>query len=98
VGAAHPAGPRGAARHPAARRVLLPPHRGEHYSPSTRAYHWKAIRAAAGYDGTALYLATRHFAGWYMVNVLELPSEDVAIALGHTDGGELVLIWNGRRV
>lgn len=28
-----------------------------------------------------------------MVNVLELPSEDVAIALGHTDGGEL-----GRRL
>lgn len=25
-----------------------------------------------------------------MVNVLELPSEDVAIALGHIDGGELV--------
>jgi hypothetical protein len=25
-----------------------------------------------------------------MVNVLDLPSEDVAIALGHTDGGELV--------
>jgi hypothetical protein len=27
-------------------------------------------------------LATRHFAGWYMVNVLDLPSKDVAIALG----------------
>jgi hypothetical protein len=25
-----------------------------------------------------------------MVNMLELPSEDVAIALGHTDSGELV--------
>lgn len=72
------------------------PHRGEHFSPSTRAYHWKAIRAAAGYDGT-LYLATRHFAGWYMVNVLELPSEDVAIALGHTDGGELVRRLYGHR-
>lgn len=72
------------------------PHRGEHYSPSTRAYHWKAIRAAAGYDGT-LYLATRHFAGWYMVNILELPSEDVAIALGHTDGGELVRKLYGHR-
>jgi hypothetical protein len=40
--------------------------------------------------GQSLYLATRHFAGWYMVNILDLPSEDVAIALGHTDGGELV--------
>jgi hypothetical protein len=26
--------------------------------------------------------ATRHFAGWYMLNELETPSEDVAIALG----------------
>jgi hypothetical protein len=25
-----------------------------------------------------------------MVNVLDVPSEDVAIELGHTDGGELV--------
>lgn len=37
-----------------------------------------------------MYLATRHFAGWYMVNVLEMSSEDVAIALGHQDGGNLV--------
>jgi hypothetical protein len=44
-----------------------------------------------------LYLATRHFAGWYMVNVLDLPSEDVAIALGHTDGGELVRRLYGHR-
>jgi hypothetical protein len=63
--------------------------RGSHWTASARAYHWKAARAAAGWEGS-LYLATRHFAGWYMVNVLELPSEDVAIALGHTDGGELV--------
>jgi hypothetical protein len=65
------------------------PIRGRHWTASARAYHWKALRAAAGWEGS-LYLATRHFAGWYMVNVLELPSEDVAIALGHTDGGELV--------
>lgn len=32
-----------------------------------------------------------------MVNVLELPSEDVAIALGHTDGGELVRKLYGHR-
>ncbi len=47
-----------------------------------------ATWVGAGWSGS-LYLATRHFAGWYMVNELELPSEDVAIALGHTDGGEL---------
>jgi len=72
------------------------PIRGEHWTASARAYHWKAVRAAAGWDGS-LYLATRHFAGWYMVNVLELPSEDVAIALGHTDGGELVRRLYGHR-
>jgi hypothetical protein len=32
-----------------------------------------------------------------MVNVLELPYEDVAIALGHTDGGELVRHLYGHR-
>ena len=35
-------------------------------------------------------MATRHFAGWCMVNELEMSSEDVAIALGHQDGGNLV--------
>lgn len=32
-----------------------------------------------------------------MVNVLEMPSDDVAIALGHTDGGELVRRLYGHR-
>jgi hypothetical protein len=32
-----------------------------------------------------------------MTNVLELPSEDVAIALGHNDGGELVRTLYGHR-
>lgn len=32
-----------------------------------------------------------------VVNVLDLPSEDVAIALGHTDGGELVRRLYGHR-
>lgn len=72
------------------------PIRGAHWSASSRAYHWKAVKGAAGWSGS-LYLATRHFAGWYMVNVLELPSEDVAIALGHTDGGELVRKLYGHR-
>jgi hypothetical protein len=44
-----------------------------------------------------LYLATRHFAGWYMVNELEMSSEDVAIALGHQDGGNLVRRLYGHR-
>lgn len=62
---------------------------GKHWTASARAYHWKSVRAAVGYRDT-LYLATRHFAGWYMTNVLGLSAEDVAVALGHTDGGYLV--------
>ncbi len=72
------------------------PIRGQHWTASARAYHWKAVRAAAGWSGS-LYLATRHFAGWYMVNVLEMSSEDVAIALGHLDGGNLVRRLYGHR-
>jgi hypothetical protein len=53
--------------------ISASPSRGSHWTASARAYHWKAVRAAAGWEGS-LYLATRHFAGWYMVNVLELPS------------------------
>jgi len=70
--------------------------RDQHFTASGRAYHWKAVRAAAGWD-KSLYLATRHFAGWYMVNILELDSEDVAFALGHEDGGDLVRTRYGHR-
>jgi integrase len=77
-------------------RFCFVPIRGEHWTPSSRAYHWKAVRAAVGWT-ESLYLATRHFAGWYMVNVLEMASEDVAIALGHQDGGELVRRLYGHR-
>lgn len=70
--------------------------RGSHWTAPGRAYHWKAVKAAVGYTGS-LYLATRHFAGSYMRNVLDIPAEDVAIALGHTDGGILVAKLYGHR-
>lgn len=70
--------------------------RGDHWTASARAYHWKATRAATDFEGS-LYLATRHHAGWYMVNVLRLDSEDVAFALGHEDGGEQVRRLYGHR-
>lgn len=63
--------------------------REHHWTAGSRAYHWSTVRAAAGWKGS-LYLATRHFAGWYMYELLGMPAEDVAISLGHTDGGELV--------
>lgn len=72
--------------------------RGSHYTPSSRSYHWKAVRGATtGLDGKSLYLCTRHFAGWFMVNVLELESAVVAHQLGHEDGGRLVERLYGHR-
>ena len=37
-----------------------------------------------------LYTATRHFFGWYALNVLELAPEVIALHFGHTDGGRLI--------
>ena len=38
----------------------------------------------------SLYVATRHYLGWYALNILELPSHVIASQLGHIDGGRLV--------
>lgn len=70
--------------------------RGGHYTPAARRAPWARARTEAGWTGS-IYLATRHFAGAYMVNVLGLDSEDVAVALGHTDGGQLVRTLYGHR-
>jgi hypothetical protein len=74
----------------------FPSIRNSHWTASARAYHWKAVKAATRWKESC-YLATRHFAGAYMTNELEMPSEDVAIALGHTDGGALVRRLYGHR-
>jgi integrase len=75
--------------------------RGNHWTPSARNHHWDRVRTRMGWlekdSRVALYLATRHFAGWFLYNVLELPAEDVAIQLGHEDGGELVRVLYGHR-
>ncbi len=65
--------------------------RGTHYTPSSRVHHWNKVRAGAGLPKEmTLYLATRHYFGWYAVNVLELDTAIVAEQLGHKDGGKLV--------
>jgi integrase len=64
--------------------------RHNHYTPSTRNHHWNRVRASVGLGNVSLYLATRHFYGWYALNVLELPPHVIALHLGHTDGGRLV--------
>ena len=64
--------------------------RGNHYTPSTRSHHWNRVRCTAGLPEVDLYTCTRHFFGWYAWNVLELDARDIALHLGHKDGGELV--------
>ena len=65
--------------------------RGTHYTPSARNLHWNRTRCAVGLGNVDLYTATRHFFGWYALNVLEdLPPHVIALQLGHTDGGKLV--------
>jgi integrase len=64
--------------------------RGHHYVPSTRSPHWDRVRCTVGIGNVPLYLATRHYYGWYALNVLGLPAHVIALHLGHDDGGELV--------
>ena len=64
--------------------------RGTHYTPSSRTHHWNRVRAAAGMGDVPLYLATRHYFGWFALNILELEPHVIAEQLGHRDGGKLV--------
>lgn len=75
--------------------VFSPPH-ARHFTGPGRDYYWRQVKRSVGYADT-LYLATRHFFGWYAVNVLRLESEDVAIVMGHEDGGTLVRLLYGHR-
>jgi integrase len=69
---------------------VFPTIRGTHYTPSSRTHHWNRVRIAAGIADTTLYLATRHYFGWYALNVLGLDPAIIAEQLGHKDGGRLV--------
>jgi integrase len=75
--------------------------RGNHWTTSSRSHHWDRVRTVMDWldedSRTCLYVATRHFCGWYLYNVLERPAEDVAIQLGHEDGGLLVRKLYGHR-
>lgn len=71
-------------------RYLFSTDRGHHYTPSSRAHHWNRVRCAAGMPSMTLYLATRHFFGWYALNIAGLAPHVIATQLGHQDGGKLV--------
>jgi integrase len=64
--------------------------RGTHYTPSARSPHWNRVRCSAGLGKVDLYSASRHYFGWYALNVFELPAHVIALHFGHQDGGELV--------
>jgi len=69
----------------------FPTLRGTHYTPSSRSWHWNRVRCAAGLPlDMDLYVETRHYFGWFAFNVLELKDKDIALHLGHRDGGKLV--------
>ena len=68
----------------------FPTLRGTHYTPSARSPHWNRVRCTAGLGNVDLYVASRHYFGWYAWNVLELDVRDIALHFGHQDGGELV--------
>jgi integrase len=71
---------------------------GEHWTGWSREKPWDRVQVAVGLPKEqTLYVCTRHYAGWYMVNRLEMSSELVAVALGHEDGGLLVRRTYGHR-
>jgi integrase len=52
-------------------------------------YYWHLIRCRFGKPSLDLY-ELRHFCASWLFNDLELPAQDVAHQLGHSDGGALV--------
>lgn len=72
-------------------RWLFATLRRNHYTPSSRSHHWNRVRCGIDMPEMSLYLATRHYFGWFAVNVLQLAPHVVAEQLGHKDGGTLVI-------
>jgi hypothetical protein len=56
------------------------------------------VRLLLGLPEITLYRATRHYFGWYALDVLELEPHVIAEQLGHCDEGGLVVRWTGTRI
>lgn len=63
--------------------------RGNPMTGKVQHYYWHPVRARFGAPSMDFY-ELRHFCGSWLFNDLELPAQDVAHQLGHTDGGALV--------
>lgn len=61
---------------------------GKQWQAPSMSYWWKAVRAAAGRPAMDFY-ELRHFCATHLLE-RELTPSDVAVQLGHTDGGRLV--------
>lgn len=63
--------------------------RGQRFSKSSLYYYWNPVRAAFGRPGMDFY-ELRHFCATHLLE-LGVSHADVAVQLGHTDGGALVM-------
>lgn len=63
---------------------LLTPDRGAHFTVRTHDYYWRQVRAAAGFPKMQFH-ELKHFAGWYMLNVLKIEPHYIAHQLAHKD-------------
>ena len=69
--------------------VIFRGRRGGLLTGRTQHYYWHPVRCRFGKPSMDFY-ELRHFCGSWLFNDLELPAQDVAHQLGHTDGGALV--------
>ena len=67
--------------------------RGRRFSKSSLYYYWNPVRAAFGRPGMDYY-ELRHFCATHLLE-LGVSHADVAVQLGHTDGGALVMSTYG---
>ena len=69
--------------------LLFTTKRGKPFTKGSHVYYWNPVRAAAGLQGMDFY-DLRHFCATHLLE-LGLSPADVAVQLGHTDGGRLVM-------
>jgi integrase len=67
--------------------------RGRRFRKSSLFYYWNPVRAAFGRPGMDFY-ELRHFCATHLLE-LGVSHADVAVQLGHTDGGALVMSTYG---
>lgn len=67
--------------------------KGTHLTKTTHYYYWRSVRMAAGRLGMDFY-ELRHFCATRLLE-MGISHADVAVQLGHTDGGALVMSTYG---